>query len=84
MLTHFDYIYVLQHGSIVDQGTFANCDPEVSSSRSFGVIRKKKRMLLGEARLQLHRVKKSGVEKEFLILLNDISTIGLYYPFLNG
>jgi ATP-binding cassette subfamily B protein len=24
MLTHFDYIYVLQHGSIVDQGTFAN------------------------------------------------------------
>jgi len=23
MLTHFDYIYVLQHGSIVDQGTFA-------------------------------------------------------------
>jgi ATP-binding cassette subfamily B protein len=23
MLTHFDYIYVLQHGSIVDHGTFA-------------------------------------------------------------
>ncbi len=23
MLTHFDYIYVIQHGSIVDQGTFA-------------------------------------------------------------
>jgi ABC-type multidrug transport system fused ATPase/permease subunit len=23
MLTHFDYIYVLQHGSIVEQGTFA-------------------------------------------------------------
>jgi len=23
MLTHFDYIYVLQHGSIVDQGTYS-------------------------------------------------------------